>query len=71
MVKASVLMNSVVSCHQLKSLCLESVNFTHEDLNVLLDNLPKLVTIKLEECDYEGGDINTSVIVSCEIDTSV
>ena len=70
-VKASVLLSSVVTCRQLKSLSLESVNFTHEDLKVLLDNLPQLVTMEMGECEYEDGDIDASVNVSCGIDTSV
>ena len=69
--KASELMSSVVTCHQLKSLSLVWVNFTHEDLQVLLDNLPQLVTMEMKDCDYEGGDIDTSVNVSCGIHTSV
>ena len=70
-VKASVLMSSVVSCRQLKALSLESVNFTHEDLKVLLDNLPQLVTMEMIKCDYEGDDTDASVNVSCGIHTSV
>ena len=66
-----MLMSSVVTCHQLKSLSLKSVNFTHEDLKVLLDNLPQLVTMEMEQCEYEGGDIDASVNVSCGIHTSV
>ena len=69
--KASELMSSVVTCRQLKSLSLESVNFTHDDLNVLLDNLPQLVTMEMKKCEYEGGDIDASVNVSCGIHTSV
>ena len=64
-------MSSVVTCRQLKSLNLWSVNFTHEDLKVLLDNLPQLVTMEMWQCDYEGGDIDASVNVSCGIHTSV
>ena len=60
-------MSSVVTCHQLKSLSLGSVNFTHKDLKVLLDNLPQLVTMEMEECEYGGGDISASVNVSCGI----
>ena len=70
-VKASVLMSSVVTCRHLKSLSLGNVNFTHEDLNVLLDNLPQLVTMEMKFCDYEGGDIDASVNVSCGIHTRV
>ena len=70
-VQASEIMSSVVTCRQLISLSLESVNFTHNDLKVLLDNLPQLVTMEMEECDYEGGDIDASVNVSCGIHTSV
>ena len=70
-VKASVLMSSVVTCRQLKSLSLERVNFTHEDLKVLLDNLSQLVTMEMKHCKYEGGAIDTSVNVSCGIHTSV
>ena len=66
-----MLMSSVVTCRQLKSLSLERVNFTHEDLKVLLDNLLQLVTMKMEACEYEGGDIDASVNVSCGIHTSV
>ena len=69
-VKASVIMSSVVTCHQLKSLSL-TVNFAHEDLKVLLDNLPQLVTMEMRRCYYEGGDIDASVNVSCGIHTSV
>ena len=65
------LMSSVVTCHQLKSLSLGRVNFTHEDLQVLLDNLPQLVTMEMKHCKYEGGAIDTSVNVSCGIHTSV
>ena len=70
-VQASEIMSSVVTCRQLKSLSLESVNFTHEDFKLLLDNLPQLVTLEMEACDYEGGDIDASVNVSCGIYTSV
>ena len=70
-VKASVLMSSVDTCHQLKSLSLKSVNFTHDNLKDLLDNLPQLVTMEMEWCDYEGGDIDASVNVSCGIHTSI
>ena len=70
-VKASVLMSSVVTCHQLKYLSLKRVNFTHEDLKVLLDSLPQLVTMEMRNCEYEGGDIVASVNVSCGIHTSV
>ena len=70
-VKASVLMSSVVTCLQLKSLSLESVNFAQEDLKVLLDNLPQLVTMEMRNCEYEGGAIDASVNVSCGIHTSV
>ena len=70
-VKASVLMSSVVTCRQLKSLSLWSVNFTYEDLKVLLDSLPQLVTMEMRNCEYEGGDIDASVNVSCGIHTSV
>ena len=70
-VKASVLMSSVVTCRQLKSLSLMSVNFTHEDLKVLLDNLPQLVTMEMRNFDYEGDDTDASVNVSCGIHTSV
>ena len=66
-----MLMSSVVTCHQLKSLSLWRVNFTHEELKVLLDNLPQLVTMEMKECDYEGDDIDASVNVSCGIHTSV
>ena len=66
-----MLMNSVVTCRQLKSLSLESVYFTHEDLKVLLDNLPQLVTMEMRLCNYEGDHIDTSVNVSCGIHTSV
>ena len=66
-----MLMSSVVTCHQLKSLSLGNVNFTHEDLKVLLDNLPQLVTMEMEQCEYEGGAIDASVNVSCGIHTSV
>ena len=66
-----MLMSSLVTCHQLKSLSLKRVNFTHEDLNVLLDNLPQLVTMEMRNCEYEGGDIDASVNVSCGIHTSV
>ena len=66
-----MLMSSVVTCRQLKSLSLESVNFTHEDLKVLLDNLPQLVTMEMRNCDYEGDDTDASVNVSCGIHTSV
>ena len=69
--KASELMSSVVTCRQLKSLSLEKVNFTHEDLKVLLDKLPQLVTMEMTLCEYEGGDIDASVNVSCGIHTSV
>ena len=69
--KKSELMSSVVTCRQLKSLNLKRVNFTHEDLKVLLDNLPQLVTMEMKECEYEGGDIDASVNVSCGIHTSV
>ena len=70
-VQASEIMSSVVTCRQLKSLSLESVKFTHDDLKVLLDNLPQLVTMEMEICDYEGGAIDASVNVSCGIHTSV
>ena len=86
-VKASVLMSSVVTCYQLKSLSLVRVKFTHEDLKDLLDNLPQLVTMEMKECeydkmrqwnwifgdtdDYKGDDIDASVNVSCGIHTSV
>ena len=70
-VKANVLMSSVFTCHQLKSLSLVNVNFTHEDLKVLLDNLSQLVTMEMRRCYYEGGDIDASVNVSCGIHTSV
>ena len=66
-----MLMSSVVTCHQLKSLSLGNVNFAQEDLKVLLDNLPQLVTMEIEECEYEGGAIDASVNVSCGIHTSV
>ena len=69
--KASVLMSSVVTCRQLQSLSLKRVNFTHDDLQVLLDNLPQLVTMEMKECEYEGGAIDASVNVSCGIHTSV
>ena len=69
--KASELMSSVVTCRQLKSLSLEKVNFTHEDLKVLLDKLPQLVTMEMTLCDYEGDDTDASVNVSCGIHTSV
>ena len=69
--KASVLMSSVFTCHQLKSLSLLRVNFTHDDLKVLLDNLPQLVTMEMKECYYEDGAIDASVNVSCGIHTSV
>ena len=71
--KASELMSSEFTFHQLKSLSLLSVDFTHKDLKVLLDkdNLPQLVTMEMKECDYEGGDIDASVNVSCGIHTSV
>ena len=64
-------MSSVVTCHQLKFLSLESINFTHEDTKVLLDNLPQLVTMEMRQCEYEGGDFDASVNVSCGIHTSV
>ena len=70
-VKASVLMSSVVTCHQLKSLSLKRVNFTHKDLKDLLDNLSQLVTMEMIKCEYEGGAIDASVNVSCGIHTSV
>ena len=70
-VKASEIMSSVVTCHQLKSLSLESVNFTHKDLKVLLDNLSQLVTMEMIGCDYEGGAMDASVNVSCGMNTSV
>ena len=66
-----MLMSSVVTCHQLKSLSLSWVNFTHEDLKVLLDSLPQLVTMEMRNCEYEGGAIDASVNVSCGIHTSV
>ena len=66
-----MLMSSVVTCRQLKSLSLMSVNFTHEDLKVLLDNLSQLVTMEMMFCEYKGGDIDASVNVSCGIHTSV
>ena len=71
-----MLLSSVVTCHQLKSLSLSRVNFTREDLMVLLDNLPQLVTMEMEWCEmmfceWEGGDIDASVDVSCGIQTSV
>ena len=66
-----MLMSSVVTCLQLKSLSLESVNFAQEDLKVLLDNLPQLVTIEMTLCEYEGGAIDAIVNVSCGIHTSV
>ena len=66
-----MLKSSVVTCRQLKSLSLGSVNFTHEDLQILLDNLPQLVTMEMKECEYEGRDIDASVNVSCGIHTSV
>ena len=70
-VQASEIMSSVVTCRQLKSLSLESVNFTHEDLKVLLDNLPLLVTMEMRQCEFEGGDIDASGNVSCGMNTSV
>ena len=70
-VKASVQMSSVVTCRQLKSLSLGYGDITHEDLKVLLDNLPQLVSIEMKHCKYEGGAIDTSVNVSCGIHTSV
>ena len=70
-VEASVLMSSVVTCRLLKSLCLEWVNFAHEDLKVLLDNLSQLVTMQMKFCDYEGGTIDAIVNVSCGRHTSV
>ena len=66
-----MLKSPVVTCRQLKSLSLVSVNFTHDDLKVLLDNLSQLVTMEITECEYEGGDIDASVNVSCGIHTSV
>ena len=66
-----MLISSVVTCCQLKSLSLESVNFAQEDLKVLLDNLPQLVTMEMTLCEYEGGAIDASVNVSCGIHTSV
>ena len=69
--KASELISSVVTCRQLKSLSLGKVNFSHEDLKVLLDNLTKLVTMEMRACEYEGGAIDDIVNVSCGIDTSV
>ena len=69
--KASEIMSSVVTCCQLKSLSLKSVNFTHEDLKVLLDNLSQLVTMEMRQCEWIGGDIDASVNVSCGIHTSV
>ena len=66
-----MLMSSVVTCRQLKSLSRKSVNFTHENLKVLLDNLPQLVTMEMKKCDYEGSAIDASVNVSCGIHTSV
>ena len=62
-----MLMSSVFICCPLKSLSLWSVNFTHEDLEVLLDNLPQLVTMEMHFCTYEGSDIDASVNVSCGI----
>ena len=70
-VEASVLMSSVVTCHQLKSLSLQGVNFTHEDLKVLLDNLPQLVTMVIMLCCYESGAFDAIVNVSYGIHTSV
>ena len=69
----SELMSLVATCHQLKSLSLESYSdsFIHEDIKVLLDNLPQLVTMEMMDCYYEDGDIDASVNVSCGIDTSV
>ena len=69
--KANELMSSVVTCRQLKSLSRGSVNFTHEDLQVLLDNLSQLVTMEMKHCKYEDGDIDASVNVSCGIHTNV
>ena len=66
-----MLKSSVVTCRQLKSLSLMGVNFTHEDLKVLLDKLPQLVTMEMVECEYEGGDSDASVNVSCGIHKSV
>ena len=65
----SELMSSVATCQQLKSLSLAGVSFIHEDIKVLLDNLPHLVTMEMVQCKYEGGDIDVNV--SCGIDTSV
>ena len=68
-----MLMSSVVTCRQLKSLSLQSVNFKqrHKDLKVLLDKLPQLITMEMRLCEYEHGDINASVNVSFGIHTSV
>ena len=66
-----MLKSSVVTCHQLKSLSLDSVNFTHEDLKVLLDKLPQLVTMEMIKCEYQGDDSDAVVNVSCGIHTSV